>query len=337
MRTYVRQGNGVWSAFAPEVPGIGPSGHENWATRDEAIERCRALVAGEKAAYERLGVPLELTEGDEVVDWTAQFWLIPEMLVPLRPVQLRAVLVRMDELAMEVDRLLDALPADRWDQRNGNEWSVRIALDHLASGMGVGVQNLEPVPLDPIAAQAATCAELTARLREHVDERVVMDQFGTNAEGCRIRWTPRKVARVVGALQAAWASHLAGGPEPAPFGQHDDDASDDEPVSEAQIEQLESTGKTLRSDRRTRPLIYSYRYYRSRLTRWPHDERDRWRAMYAAFRDRLSSFDDGELARVRVLPIGPLGPLSTVRGELRIGIAHVLGHISQIRAAGAGG
>ena len=39
MRTYVRQGNGVWSAVAPEVPGIGLTGHENWATRDEAIDK----------------------------------------------------------------------------------------------------------------------------------------------------------------------------------------------------------------------------------------------------------------------------------------------------------
>jgi hypothetical protein len=106
-------------------------------------------------------------------------------------------------------------------------------------------------------------------------------------------------------------------------------------VSEANIEQLESVGQMLRSDRRTCPLIYAYRYYRSRLTRWPQDERDRWRAMYGAFRDRLSSCDEGELARVRVLPIGPLGPVSSVRGEVRIGIAHVLGHIAQIRDAGA--
>ena len=87
VRTYVRGLNGVWSAIAPEVPGIGLTGHERWATREEAIERCRALVAGEIAAYTRLGLPLELTDGDEVVDWTAQFWLIPELLIPIRPAQ----------------------------------------------------------------------------------------------------------------------------------------------------------------------------------------------------------------------------------------------------------
>src|SRR5207253_8945364 len=136
MRTYVRQGNGVWSAVAPEVPGIGLTGHESWATRDEALERCRALVAGEVAAYARLGAPLELTEGDEVIDWTAQWWLIPEFLIPLKPAQLRAVLLRMDDLAAELDRVLDDLPAARWDRREGTDWGVRIALDHLASAMG---------------------------------------------------------------------------------------------------------------------------------------------------------------------------------------------------------
>ena len=66
MRIYVRQGNGVWSAVAPEVPGIGLTGHENWATREEAIERCRSLIADEIAAYARLGTPLELSQGDEI-------------------------------------------------------------------------------------------------------------------------------------------------------------------------------------------------------------------------------------------------------------------------------
>ena len=338
MRTYVRQGNGVWSAVAPEVPGIGLTGHENWATRDEAIERCRALVAGEVAAYERLGVPLELTDGDDVVDWTAQWWLIPEVLVPLRPAELHAALLRADDLAAELERVLDAFPAERWDRRTGNEWSVRLALDHLASGMGEGTRNLEPLPLDLVAARAATFGELSARLRAHVGERFAVEQFGTNDESRRIRWTPRKVARVVVRLQAGWRSHLAGdGPPPGPFGQHDDDDGDDAPVTAAEIDELEAADRALRADGRARLLVYSYRYYRDRLERRPDGERERWRAMYGAFRDRLASFDETELARVRVLPVGTLGPLFTVRGELRIGIAHVLGHIAQIRAAGANG
>jgi hypothetical protein len=338
MRTYVRQGNGVWSAFAPEVPGIGFSGHENWATREEALESCRSLVAGEIAAYARLGVPLELTEGDEIVDWMAPFWLIPEVLIPIRPAQMQAALRRMDELAAELERVLDALPADRWNRNAGTEWSARITLDHLASGMGVGIQNLESLPLDPIAAQAASVGDLSARLREHVGRHFGVEQFGTNDEARRIRWTPRKVARVVGELQQAWTAHIAGdGPSPGAFGRHDDRDGDDVPLTAAEIEPLTAADRTLQADSRPRQLAFSYRYYRHRLDRWPDDERERWRAMHRAFLDRLRSFDDTELARVRVLPIGPLGPVSTVRGELRIGIAHVLGHIAQIRAAGAEG
>jgi hypothetical protein len=338
MRIYVREGNGAWSAVAPEVPGIGLTGHESCATRDESIERCRAMVAHEIAAYERLGMPLELTAGDEVIDWPAQWWLIPEVLVPLRPTQLRAALTRMDDLAAELERALDALPAERWDRRAGSEWSVRIALDHLASGMGVGIQNLEPLPLEPAAAQAASFGSLSTRLREHVGRPLAVEQFGTNDESRRIRWTPRKVARVVGALQAAWAKELAeGGPTPGPFGGHDDAAGDDTPLTMADIDELDAADRALRSDDRARLLTYSYRYYRDRLIRWPDGERERWQAMHRAFLDLLRSLDETELARVRVLPVGTLGPLFTVRGELRIGIAHVLGHLAQIRAAGANG
>lgn len=336
MRIYVRQGSGVWSAVAPEVPGIGISGHENFKTREEAIAACRALVAGEVAAYERLGAPLELTDGDEVVDWTAPFWLIPEVLVPIRPAQMRAVLRRMDDLAAELERVLDDLPAERWDQRTGTEWSARIALDHLASGMGVGMQNLESLPLDPVAAQAASLDDLSSRLREHAGHRFAVEQFGTNAEGRRTRWTPRKVLRVVSELQQAWVAHLAGdGTAPGPPGGHDDRDDDDEVVTVAQIEPLAAADRALRADPRARQLMFSYRFYRHRLDSWPVDTQQRWRAMYGAFRDHLGSLDETELARIRVLPIGPLGPVNTVRGELRIGIAHVLGHIAQIRTAGA--
>jgi hypothetical protein len=242
----------------------------------------------------------------------------------------------MDDLATELDRVLDALPAERWDRRNGDEWSVRIAVDHLASGMGVGILNLEPLPLDPVAAQAASFDDLSERLREHVGRSLAVDQFGTNAEARRIRWTPRKVARVVATLQGAWRTHLAeGGPPPGLFAQHEDHRDDDVLVTAAEIDALDVADRELRSDPRTRLLIYSYRYYRDRLIRWPDGERERWRAMYGAFRERLRALDEAELGRVRVLPIGPLGPLFTVRAELRIGIAHVLGHIAQIRAAGA--
>jgi hypothetical protein len=338
MRIYVRSGAGVWSAVAPEIPGTSLTGHESWATRDEAIERCRALVAGEVAAYERLGVPLQLTDGEEVIDWMLQVWMIPEYLIPLRPAQLRAAVVRMDDIAAELERDLDALTPEQWDRRDGEEWSVRISLDHLASGMGVGIQQLEPLPLDQVAAHAEAFEELRARLGETLGRRFAVDQFGTNAESRRIKWTPRKVARVVGDLQRMWTAHLAGaGEEPGPRAPHDDRDGDDAPLAAADIETLADADRVLRADPRSRLLTYSYRYYRHRLDPWPDDVRERWRAMHRAFRDQLLSSDDTELARIRMLPLGPFGPASTVRGELRLGIGHVLGHIAQIRAAGSRG
>ena len=336
MRIYVRSGAGVWSAVAPEVPGISLTGHESSATRDEAIERCRALVAGEVAAYERLGVPLEMTDGEDVVDWMLQPWMIPEYLIPLRPAQLRAAVMRMDDIAAELERDLAALTPEQWDRRDGGEWSARIALDHLASGLGVGIQQLEPLPLDQVAAHAAAFEELRARLGETIGQRFVIEQFGTNVESRRIKWTPRKVARVVGELQRLWSAHLAGsGEEPGPWAPHDDQDGDDVALAAADIEALAAADRVLSAEPRSRLLTYSYRYYRHRLDRWPDDVRERWLAVHRALRDRLLSCDDTELARVRMLPLGPFGPASTVRGELRVGIAHVLGHIAQIRAAGS--
>src|SRR5258708_31226313 len=332
MRIYVRSGAGVWSAVAPEVPGISLTGHESWATRDEAIERGGALVAGEVEAYERLGVPLEMTDGEDVIGW-----MIPESLIPLRPAQLRAAVMRMDDIAAALERDLDALTPEQWDRRDGEEWSARIALDHLASGLGVGIHQLEPLPLDQVAAHGAAFEELRARLGETVGQRFVIEQFGTNAESRRIKWTPRKVARVVGELQRLWSAHLAGsGEEPGPWAPHDDQDGDDVALAAADIEALAAADRVLRAEPRSRLLTYSYRFYRHRLDRWPDDVRERWLAVHRALRDRLLSCDDTELARGRMLPLGPFGPASTVRGELRVGIAHVPGHIAQIRAAGSG-
>src|SRR5258708_38881414 len=114
MRIYVRSGAGVWSAVAPEVPGISLTGHESWATRDEAIERCRALVAGEVEAYERLGVPLEMTDGEDGIDW-----MIPEHLIPLRPAPLRAAVTRMDDIAAALEPDPGRSPPEQWGRRDG--------------------------------------------------------------------------------------------------------------------------------------------------------------------------------------------------------------------------
>lgn len=333
MRIYVFSAPGVWAAVTPDVPGGGLTGHEERPSRDEAVERCRAFAAAEVAAYERLGTPLEVTPGEEIIDFSGPWWLIGEWLIPIRPAQLRAAVARMDEIADEVERTVTQLPPATWDHRTSSEWSIRLTLDHIASGFVVGVQQLEPFPLDHVEAHADAFDELASRLRSSLGRNDAVLQFGLNQENARVRWTPRKVVRNVRALQETWQRHLGGdGPQPRPPFGHDDTAGDDEPLEEADLAALAEGDRALRpavSMGRAGGVSRWYRFYRDRLTIWPDDELMRWRATYTAFRQRLLSADDTDLARVR---LAPAGPVSTVRGELRIGIGHVLGHLAQIRA-----
>jgi hypothetical protein len=61
--------------------------------------------------------------------------------------------------------------------------------------------------------------------------------------------------------------------------------------------------------------------------RWPDEPRDRWRAMRAAYRQRLLELGETELATVR---IAPSGQCSTVRMELGLGLSHVREHLAQM-------
>jgi hypothetical protein len=336
MRLYTLTVNNQWMVLAPEVPGTAPSGDEVASSRDEALSRCREFAAQEIAAYERLGSPLEISADEEIVEWSAPWWMIPEWLIPIRPTQLRTVLRRMESLADEVEHFLDGLSPEEWDARPTTGWSIRLTLDHLASGFGVGIQNLEWLPLDPVAAEAAAFDSLNTRLGALVGERYAVEQFGMNQENGRVHWTPQKVARVVTALQDAWLAHLAGrAPEPAPPLGHEEVDGDDEPLGTTELEALAARDRALRDatarDVRVAVLTGSYRYYRDRLIDWPSDERERWRAMSGSFRERLASMDEKELALVRVVPFGRF-PAVTVRRELRLGIAHVRLHLAQMKA-----
>ena len=64
MRYYVTSSGRTWWTIAPEVPGVAS---EDVPTRDEAIARCRALVAEEVDAYRRLGQPLDVEPSEEIV------------------------------------------------------------------------------------------------------------------------------------------------------------------------------------------------------------------------------------------------------------------------------
>lgn len=341
MRIYLFQRGDTWWAVAPEIPGTAPTGHEQFAPREVALERCREVAREEIAVYERLGTPLAIDPEEQIVEWTLPFGILPDWLVPLRPDELRAAVGRMDELAAEVERLVDGLSATEMDRRSDSEWSVRLTLDHLASGNVVALGSIEAWPLDPLEAQARALAELRDRLAGLVGQRYAVEQFGLNQESGRMRWTPRKVVRVVRALQDAWLAHLAGNApepttpvfrEPASLG-HDDAHDDDAPIDAKDLALLEDRDRDLRerspTDSRVRGIAPWYRYYRDRLTSWPHGERERWLATRGAFRQRLLACDDNDLARVIVTPTGAL---LTVRRELRHGISHVRGHLAQLRA-----
>lgn len=335
MRLYLLSIQDTFVALAPEIPGSGMTGHETRATRDEALARCREFVRGEIAAYERLGKPLALDPLEEIVEWSGPAWSIPEWLLPMRPAEMRAAVARMDDLAAEVERAVSAMPAAHLDRSAPGEWSARTVLDHIAHAFVLAPMNLDPFPLDPAEAQSAALARLVGRLRASVGSAEVFIQFGTNSEGVRVRWTPRKVARVVRSMQDAWVRFASEGGAPPRFpAGHEDRPEDDAPLAAGDVAAVSERDAALRDAIARQPragtIAYWYRYYETRLTGWPEEPLARWRAMYAAFRARVAAADEADLALVRLLPSGVA---STVRGELRLAIGHVLGHLDQIRAA----
>lgn len=328
MRYYVTASKAPWWAVVPEVPGVAA---EDCPTREEAIERCRRRATAELRGFRALGYEIDLDPAEEVVEWSAPWWLIPEWLVPAPPALVRAAVRRMDQTATEVEEFLAAHDRNNWDIANEG-WSIRRIVDHVSGGFGIGLRRLEPWPLDPDEAQADALTALIERVRQAPTERV--EQIGLNSEAGRVRWTPAKVVRVVGALQEGWRSHAVGNaPEPTLPQGHEDVAGDDEPVKPQGIEDLVRADAELRAlakvSRRVRSIASSYRYYRDRLISWPSGELERWRAMRSAFQDRLLELDESELALVR---LAPSGQCETVRMELGLGLSHVREHLEQMRS-----
>lgn len=331
MRVYILSADGGYLAVAPEVPGAVT---EICRTRDEALGSLRRVAARERAAFERLGLPLDVDPAEELVELPPSV-PVTEWLVPVTPALLRVAVARMDEIAAEVERFLSELNPPRLDVRPDGGWSIRMVLDHMAIGFELGLLRLERWPLDPGAGQASALEALGARLGALRDERFVVEQFGLNQENGRVRWTPRKVLRVVRALHDAWLAHLAGaGPRPSVPLAHHDEPADDDPIEATELEALLAGGRELlraaERDRRARAIAASYRYYRDRLVPWPQDARERWRAIREEFRRRLLSLDETGLALVRV---APNGVCSSVRRTFHLGISHVLEHLEQMRHA----
>jgi hypothetical protein len=152
-----------------------------------------------------------------------------------------------------------------------------------------------------------------------------------------VRWTARKIVRVVHGLQEAWLHYGAGAPAPPEMGRHAGAEGDDADVDAREVAALRRQDSELRRIAREHPRIreitFWYRYYRDRLIPWPADELERWRVMRRAFHERLLSFDEDELASIR---LAPSGGCTSVRQQLGLALAHVPIHaaqIDQIRAA----
>ncbi|HEX9269141.1 MAG TPA: hypothetical protein VF998_04790 [Candidatus Limnocylindria bacterium] len=328
MRLYVTASPATWWTTAPQVPGAAA---EDAPTREEAIARCRTRAHDEAEAFRRLGHPIELGDADEVIDWTLPWWLIPDSLIPTPPALLRAAMTRVSEVAAEVDEFLDSLPKGAWDRDPGDGWTIRRTLDHAAGGFGIGLRRLEPWPLDADRAQAEAARELVARLKN--GEPGAFEQVGPNQRPSRVRWTPRKVARTVRSLQAAWLAHLAGeGPAPSlPYA--DDDGPDDDARPAAdELDAILVADAALRRaaerDPRVRAIASWYRYYRDRLVPWPIGVRERWLAMRSTWQGRLAALGESDLALIRV---APNGQCDTVRMQLGLGLGHVQEHLEQMK------
>jgi hypothetical protein len=314
----------------PEVL-VQPAGQSS-TSREDALAKARALAAEHRSAFGRLGAMFDVDSEEVVIDWQDAWGTPLAPLIPLRPSLLRAAVARLDELEQELDASLSALSEAEWARRDGPDgWSIRLVVDHLASGCGLFLLRVEPWPLDADEAQRSALDELLARVARADRAPRAFEQFGWNAENGRVRWTARKIVRVVHELQAAWVQYGAGGLAPPAMGRHADAEGDDAGIEQSALAALQRGDAELqriaREHPRVREIAFWYRYYRDRLLPWPSDELERWRVMRSAFRERLLSFDEHELASVRVAPDGAC---MSVRQQLGLALAHVPLHAAQI-------
>ncbi|HJW50091.1 MAG TPA: hypothetical protein VJ726_11805 [Candidatus Limnocylindria bacterium] len=293
----------------------------------------RARVSAQRAHLERLGAAFD--EGpEELIEWGSEWGIPLAPFVPLSPSLLRAGLALLDERERELDTSLSALAPSEWERRDGPDgWSLRMVVDHLAAGSLLFLLRVEIWPLDPDEAQRGALQEVVARAARFGRESTTFAHFGWNGENGRVRWTARKVARAVRRMQDAYLAYIAGGPEPMEldFTRHEDADGDDGPAADQELSELHERDEELRRAAHQYPhvrvIAFWYRYYRDRLTLWPSEELERWRAMRAAFRGRLLSYDESELAAIRV---APHGGATSVRQQLALALSHVPEHSAQI-------
>ncbi len=305
---------------------------EGSTSRDEAIANARGRALQHRAALERLGASFDDDPEETVVEWQNAWGTPLAPLVPVNAALVRAAVAHLAELEGDLEAVLVALSDADWDRRDGPDgWSVRMVVDHVAQGYILFMERLEPWPLAPDEAQAAALEELLARVAAQDQPAAATEFFGWNQENGRIRWTPRKVLRVVGGLQRAWLDHVAGGPRPRAASGHEDTRGDELAIDDAQVAILRDRDAELRRVAREHPTVremaWSYRYYRDRLASWPADELERWRMTRSAFRDSLLAMDESDLALIRM---APSGACTSVRQYLGVALAHIEEHAAQL-------
>jgi predicted RNase H-like HicB family nuclease len=339
MRIYIQSRQQRFVATAPEVPGVIAEG----SSREAASAACRALIEEELACYAELGVPLPVSDQIvEIQDWAESGPPgYAEELQPANRKYVRAVLRRIEQMRTELDDFLNQLTPQEWEQRQEGEWNVRTLLDHIANSQWLIVQGLDPWPLDPLEAQEQALEELYSALitlAPRGRSRTTW-HFGLNRESGRISWTPRKILRVVNALQDGWLHHFENeAPEPTFPQGHDNLPGDGEALTDDEIKVLRGRSRRLLAvSAAHRPaagrLAVLYRYYRNRLVMWPEEPRQRWESVWQLTRSRLLSLSDTELALVRVNP-APRGygtGYTTVRQALSLTLAHLREHFDQMR------
>lgn len=241
---------------------------------------------------------------------------------------------RVDELRRELCALLSSLPQEAWALARPGKWSVRTLVDHIANSQWLIAQSLEEWPETPREAHAVALQELLDALEPWVEASAQRrtDHFGHNSENGRVTWTPRKVARVVGAMQRAWLDHaLSGAPAPGFPLAHDDQEGDDAPPRSTELAAVAAMAAELAAavdDRTIGLLARRNRYYARRLHVWPDGTLARWDAVWEHSKALFLSFSPGDLARVWV---DPTATLTTVRQALGLSLGHMREHARHVR------
>src|SRR5690606_7981344 len=187
----------------------------------------------------------------------------------------QAVVRRVDELRRALCALLSSRPQEASALARPGKWPVRTLGGRSAKSQWPIAPSPAGWPETPGDAHAVAMQPALAALVPGVEASAQRrtDHFGHNSENGRVTWTPREVARVVGAMQRAWLDHaLSGAPAPGFPLAHDDQEGDDAPPRSTELAAVAAMAAELAAavdDRTIGLLARRNRYYARRLHVWP--------------------------------------------------------------------